>query len=178
MFIQKNVLTVAVLIAIVLAGLAYWESNRSTPRDGIQTPGQADLDPAGAGPGDPSDASDFEEQLPAFDWMLSSLTIDKQPVNLKAKASPQLTLNFDTRANTFTGFSGCNTIGGTYTASKNHSFTFGALTRSQKSCPGVDDLELAITRAMGKVASVDVKGDQLIFTSIDGHTELVYNPVK
>ena len=122
----------------------------------------------------PADVETFEKTLATRgeNWTLWRVTVDKKNIDMDVNITAPLTLQFDTSKKSYSGFAGCNNFSGTYKSSGESAFDFGSTVSTKKACSAMD-LENGIFQAMDKVNRFGIKGDQLVFTSEDGYTELV-----
>lgn len=123
-----------------------------------------------------ADVETFEKTLAmrGENWTLWRVTVDKKNIDMDVNVSGPLTLQFDTSKKSYSGFAGCNNFSGTYQSSGELAFDFGSTVSTKKACDAME-LETAIFQAMDKAHRFFIKGDQLVFTSEDGYTELVYS---
>lgn len=120
----------------------------------------------------------FEETIPTQNWVLWRVTLNNKNVDMNVNVPQALTLQFDTKNKTVSGFSGCNSFSGPYIAGANNSFKFGALAATMKACAASMDLESSILSAMNNVTGAWMKGEQLVLDSKDSSTEIVYSQAK
>lgn len=122
---------------------------------------------------------EFEKSLSATsnNWTLNRVTVDQKKINMDVNVSNPITLQFDSAKNTYSGFAGCNSFSGTYSAQDNFVFSFGTTVSTKMACPSLN-LEEAIFKAMSQTTRYGVKGTQLVFESTDGYTQLLYDPAK
>ncbi len=85
-----------------------------------------------------------------------------------------VTLTFDHQGQAG-GNAGCNTFGGSYEA-KQGQLTFGQLVSTLMACTGnaVMQQEQAYLAALGKAASYEISGDQLVITTAGGSARLTF----
>jgi heat shock protein HslJ len=184
---KKNIFIVAlVVVIIILAFLLFWkkpndnsaqtqqQSNQQTP---TPTPTPTEVPAPSPTPSglDDIQAPVASEKFADNNWLLEIATLDGKTVDLDVNVPAALTLNFDKKNDKYSGFSGCNTFGGNYTASSSDKFSFGATVSTKKYCVESSALENKILSAMGKIQnfSIDVKGT-LTLKSADGKTVLIY----
>ena len=188
---KQNLLIIIIIVLIVALGIALWQNSKTADApeqvsNNTQNTDSAPTEDQDQEPNTPEqelpaadDAASFENDLAnkGKSWTLWQVTLDKKVVNMDAKISAPLTLQFDTDKNSYTGFAGCNNFSGTYSTSGTMGFDFGATVSTKKACadPKPQSLENSIFQAMEKVSTTGIKGNQLVFTSADGYTELVYN---
>ncbi len=89
-------------------------------------------------------------------WKLIELSNTMIPANATSK-DMFLILKSDS---TVTGNGGCNTFSGSYSLGKKDEISFGAVVRTNVSCPGID-YESQFLNALAKVDHYDIKGDTL-----------------
>lgn len=193
---RKNLLIIALLVVAIIA-VIIWNQTNSASAPEVQDSNQAtnseqtessvntnsesmtNSNESVNETKPPLTKDQFESDLGKYgnNWLLSKVTLNQKGVDMNVNISGPLTLQFNPEKNTYTGFSGCNNFSGTYTTADNYVFDFGAIVNTKKACadPKVQALENSILQAMDNATSTGIKGQQLIFTSEDGYTELVYD---
>lgn len=182
---QRNILVGIIIALLLVIGIFVWQNNKSeetkvtnqTQENSNQSTPTSTPSPT-ATPAQPTviDLSTFEKSMMAKgkNWTLTRVTVNNKNANMDVKVNAPLTLQFDTTKKTYSGFAGCNNFSGTYTSSGSFKFDFGATASTKMACPALD-LETEFFKAMNAVSTFGIKGDQLVFTSEDGFTELLYN---
>lgn len=128
-------------------------------------------------PPPPAPAKTFEEALPTGSWVLTKATLNGNPVNLNVNVPQPLTLQFNTKTKSVTGFAGCNSFSGKYTAGANSAFSFGELAMTKMACAALS-LETSITGAMNQVTTYTLAGSQLVLSNTNGTTQITYDQAK
>ncbi len=81
--------------------------------------------------------------------------------------SPKLTISFDDELNRVTGFAGCNSFFGAYTA-QNNDITFGNIASTKKLCQKeINDLERHLLKTLSMVNTFVIKDNILSFLEND-----------
>jgi heat shock protein HslJ len=89
----------------------------------------------------------------------------------------ELTLVFRTDTE-FTGFGGCNDIGGTYETGEGDALSFTEVLGTQMSCGAeADALEAQYLAALGRVSVYELTGDRLTLRADDGATQVTLSLV-
>lgn len=194
---QRGILIILLIIAIGALLFMFWQ-NSQVP--GTDSNVQNDL--TGATPHDPSTqvpdnqnsnqpkpgnpdsgnglAYDLEQDFTSKLWMLESIILEGQDVNMDVKIGKPLTLQFDRSKKSYGGFGGCNGFGGEYIFKQPYDFDFGLTISTQIYCEGgASEFEQAYFKALDKVTNVGIKGEQLVFADESANTtQLVYSPSK
>lgn len=103
-------------------------------------------------------------------WFLSSLTLDGQAVTLPEK---QMSLQFDDNGKAG-GEAACNSFGTTYHAESGGSLYFDQITSTMMACDAGMDQEASYLRALSRVKRFSFDGGNLVLSSEDGKTTLVF----
>jgi len=78
-------------------------------------------------------------------------------------------------AGAFTGFGGCNQLGGTYETSGTDGLTITVIDKTTIGCSAdILELESQYYAALGQVATYSISGDQLNLRNVDGATQVIY----
>ena len=89
----------------------------------------------------------------------------------------ELTLVFRTE-DEFTGFGGCNDIGGSYQMGDGDALSFTEVLGTQRSCGAeADALEAQYLAALGRVSVYELTGDRLTLRADDGATQVTLSLV-
>jgi heat shock protein HslJ len=174
---NKNLL--AGLGIAVLLLLAIWMYKSYPQQAPVENNSQATAEENTA---DANSENDMPEETPVTNtlggtaWLLDSVVLAGQAVNMDVNVPQPMTLNFGVTAksNTYTGFGGCNSFSGTYTLAPGSKFSFGDTVSTKKYCPASSAMENSIFSAMEKADKFSISGGKLIIQSADGKTKLTY----
>ena len=99
------------------------------------------------------------DPLTANEWRLTEL----QGVTITATiiSNQDITLKFYKEGNRVSGFSGCNTFGGSYTTLAPTKLTFSQMMSTMKACATHMDLEAAYMKMLQEVDNYSVSGNTL-----------------
>ncbi|MGE5334702.1 MAG: META domain-containing protein [Nitrososphaerota archaeon] len=111
--------------------------------------------------------------LTSHSWTLTRLVVDGKEQPLAQGRS--LTLRFQERDHTVSGFSGCNSYGGSYTISGD-SLRFDHMQTTVMACANADvmGLEAAYMRALDGVESYHLDGATLSLSGDSGHVQMSF----
>ena len=186
---KQSLLIIIIIILVAALGIVLWQNSKTadapeqisnnTENTDTQTsePDSDTAEPADV-PFNENEEFEKELQVNGNNWTLWKVTVDKKEVDMSMNVPAPLTLQFDPAKNSYSGFAGCNSFSGTYSATDNNVFDFGAAASTKKACPATMQLENGIFKAFDKAVRYGIKGNQLVFTSEDGYTELVYDQEK
>lgn len=186
---RQNMFIALVVVLVIALGIVIWMNNSKetiAPEISNNTQNtdseseEANSNSNGAEILPINENEEFEKTLGATstNWTLWKATVNQKALDMSMNVPAPLTLQFDVEKNTYSGFAGCNSFTGTYSSADNYVFDFGATASTKKACPATMELENGILQAMDKAISYGIKGEQLVFTSEDGYTELVYDQAK
>lgn len=105
-------------------------------------------------------------------WFLSSLTLDGQDI---AVAADQQNVNMQfAEGGKANGSGGCNGFSATFSANEEGQIAFGPIAATKMACDGIMETEYAYFEALSKVVQYSTEGGQLMLSSADGKTSLVF----
>lgn len=184
--------TSIVVVALIIAGAVIWINKNKTPSQMVDSDKKMSTDQQVSDSSininkkansEPKTAQEdpafkaFETTIPTTNWVLWRVTLNNKTADLNVKVPAPLTLQFDTKAKKVSGFAGCNTFSGSYTAGANNKLVLGPIMATELGC-SASSLESTILQAMNKVTMYGIKGDQLVLDSADSSTEIVYSQAK
>ncbi|QQS23270.1 META domain-containing protein [bacterium] len=158
---------IVLIIVIAAAAGVYWYTSKDDKNSLTETIPSTDDRSV------PADST-FEAGLPTKRWQLSVLNSKSGQTVIGGQYPQAIYIEFNPADNSYKGYAGCNTFSGKYEASGDYGFSFGPIASTKMACDYID-LEGAVFEAMRKAATWGIKGEQLVFTSEDGYTDLVYS---
>jgi len=99
------------------------------------------------------------DPLTANEWRLTEL--QGVPITATVISNQDITLKFTRDGNRVSGFSGCNTFGGSYTTPAPTKLTFSQMMSTMKACATHMDLEAAYLKMLQEVDNYSVNGTTL-----------------
>jgi heat shock protein HslJ len=99
------------------------------------------------------------DPLTANEWRLTEL--QGVPITATVISNQDLTLKFSREGNRVSGFSGCNTFGGSYTTPAPTKLAFSQMMSTMKACATHMDLEAAYMKMLQEVDNYSVNGNTL-----------------
>jgi heat shock protein HslJ len=92
-------------------------------------------------------------------WRLIELM--GSPIPATMTSMNEVTLQLTKEGNRVSGFSGCNTYGGSFTTSDHTNISFSQMLSTMKACPSNMDLESAFLKMLQEVDNYTIKGNVL-----------------
>ncbi len=93
-------------------------------------------------------------------WKLK--TLNGQPVTMAKNQEREIYFMLKTDENRVTGFSGCNTFGGTYTLEKGNRIHFDQMLSTMRACPDVEVNESEFLKVFELADNYTINGDTLL----------------
>jgi putative lipoprotein len=107
------------------------------------------------------------------EWELTSLTAAGQPIDLTALSTP-VTLKVE-KDDQISGFSGCNTYGGTMSFAEDGTLSSSNIFQTEMACETGMDVEASYFGTLAKVSQYQYKADTLLLSSADGQNILAFS---
>lgn len=180
---KKNIIIASLALIILILAIIMWQdSNKSRealldsnnndsaiqkPINGDDTGSQNPIDKPPVS-SNPDDGMDVEAEMAGKSWVLYGIEKDGKDMDMSAKVSKPISLEFKSSDKSYSGFGGCNGFGGNYKFTSSNNITFEPPISTKIYCQGgASELEQQYLQLLSEVKTVWFKGDSLVLIKDD-----------